>query len=148
MSEINQEIQAQESINDGIPQVNFTLTVSEVVQAPIDDTLSIEGMAADAKATGEAIDAAKAELQEQIDAVSGDLTAVAGILFPVGSIYVTTSASAPTFGGVNWNWKEILIPVTNDDLKNGTRSVADISETVTPGTIHFWQRIADTEVEE
>ena len=52
MSEVNN---TPESIDDGIPHVQFTLRVANVQQAPIDDTLSIQGMAADAKATGEAI---------------------------------------------------------------------------------------------
>ena len=81
---------------DGIPEVTFEVQVSNVVQTPVDDTLSIAGMAADAKATGEAIDAAKAELQEEIDAIDTGVDSVPGKLFPVGSIYVTTSATAPT----------------------------------------------------
>ena len=146
MSEINNNTPS--SIDDGIPEVNFTLQVSETVQAPIDDTLSIEGMAADAKATGDAIAAAKDELQEEIDAIDEDISTIAGTLFPVGSIYVSTSSTAPTFGGENWNWQEIMIPVKQGDLMDGSRSYAAKSENDTPGTIHFWLRIADTEVVE
>lgn len=129
-----------------IPEVSFTIEVSEVVQAPVDPTLTIEEMAADAKATGEAIAAAKEELQEEIDALDEDVAAVAGILFPVGAIYVSTSSTAPTFGGENWNWKEIMIPVKQGDLIDGARSYKEKENTDTPGTIHFWMRIADTEV--
>lgn len=142
MSEVN----TQTSIDEGIPEVNFTLSVAETVQAPVDDTLSIEGMAADAKATGDAIDAAKADLQEEIDALDEDMDALAGTFFPVGSIYVSTSSSAPTFGGTNWNWQEIMIPATWGDLEDGARSYKNKGSGDTPGTLHFWLRIADTEV--
>lgn len=132
-----------ESIDDGIPEVTFTLQVSEMVQAPVDDTLSIAGEAADAKATGDAIAAAKAELEEQIDAIETDVDSVIGKLYPVGSIYITTSATAPTFGGTNWRWEEFMIPVTQGDLIDGSRSYATKQSGDTPGTIHFWRRIAD-----
>lgn len=146
MSEVNTpENTSPESLDDGIPEVSFTLQVSEVVQAPIDDTLSIEGMAADAKATGDAIAEAKADLQEEIDAIETDVDDVIGELFPVGSIYISTSSTAPAFGGANWRWQEIMIPVTQGDLIDGSRSYADKEEGDTPGTIHFWRRIADAE---
>lgn len=142
MSELNN---TPSSIDDGIPEVDFTLEVANVVQAPIDDTLTIEGMAADAKATGDAIAAAQAELQQQIDDIETGVESVAGTLFPVGSIYISTSATAPTFGGTNWNWQEIMIPVTQGDLMDGSRSYTAAGESDTPGTLHFWLRIADTE---
>lgn len=141
MSEINN------TPADGIPEVSFEVEVSNVVQTPVDDTLSIAGMAADAKATGEAIDAAKAELQEEIDAIDTDLNSVYGKIFPVGSIYVSTSSTAPTFGGTEWRWQEILLPVTYGDLMSGARDYAEVG-TETPGTVHFWLRIADAEVSE
>lgn len=143
MSEVNN---TPESIDDGIPEVTFQVEVAETVQAPIDDTLSIEGMAADAKATGDAIANAKEDLQEEIDAIDEDLDAVVGTLFPVGAIYVSTSSSPPTFGGTNWNWQEIKFPVTQGDLMDGFRSYQNVASGDTPGTIHFWLRIADTEV--
>lgn len=143
MSEVNNT--SPESIDDGIPEVSFTMEVSTVQQAPVDDTLSIEGMAADAKATGDAIEQAKADLQEEIDSIETDISSVADDLFPVGSIYISTSSSAPTFGGTNWNWQEIMIPVKQGDLIDGSRSYAAKGSGDTPGTIHFWLRIADTE---
>ena len=130
------------SIDDGIPEVNFTLEVSNVVQAPIDPTLTIEGMAADAKATGDAINAAKAELQEEIDALDTGVDSVPGRLFPVGAIYVSTSSSAPTFGGSTWTWQEIMIPTTWGDLEDGSRSYRAKETGDTTGTLHFWLRTA------
>ena len=166
MSELDNNTPA--SIDEGIPEVNFEVEVSNVVQAPIDPTLKIEGMAADAKATGDAIDALDTELSGDIDALntklSGDIDAldtklqreidaidtgvdsVPGRLFPVGAIYVSTSADPPTFGGENWNWQEILLPVTQGDLMDGTRSYEAKDENADAGTLHFWLRIADTEV--
>ena len=130
------------SIDDGIPEVTFELEVSNVVQTPVDTTLSIEGMAADAKATGDAIDAAKAELQEEIDAIDTGVDSVPGKLFPVGAIYVSTSSSAPTFGGATWTWQEIMIPATWGDLEDGARSYKAKDTGDTPGTLHFWLRTA------
>lgn len=144
MSEVNNT--SPESLDDGIPEVTFTLQVSETVQSPVDPTLSIEGMAADAKATGDAIADARSDLQAEIDAIETGVDSVAGTLFPVGAIYVSTSSTAPTFGGANWNWQEIMIPVTQGDLMDGSRSYAAKGSGDTPGTLHFWMRIADTEV--
>ena len=125
-----------------------TIQVAQEVQVPIDDTLTISGQAADAKATGDAIAAAKAELEEEIEAIDTGVDSVPGKLFPVGSIYVSTSSTAPTFGGANWNWKEIMLPVTQGDLMDGSRSYAEKTVNDTPGTLHFWLRIDDTEVTE
>lgn len=140
MSELN----TQESSN--IPEVTFTLEVSDTVQAPVDSTLSIAGMAADAKATGDAIADAQSYLQGEIDTLGNNIGAVAGTLFPVGSVYVSISSTAPTFGGANWNWQEIMIPTTWGDLQNGARDYVARGSNDTPGTLHFWLRTADTEV--
>ena len=138
MSEVN----THTSIDDGIPEVNFTLEVSNTAQVPVDDTLSISGMAADAKATGDAIDAAKAELQEEIDAIDTGVDSVPGVLFPVGAVYISTSATAPTFGGSTWTWQEIMIPTTWGDLEDGSRSYRAKETGDTPGTLHYWLRTA------
>lgn len=143
MSEVNS---TPESIDEGIPEVAFTLEVHNTQQAPIDDTLTISGMAADAKATGDAINAAKSELQEEIDSIETGVESVRGLLFPVGAVYISNSATAPTFGGANWQWKEILIPTTWGDLEDGQRSYAEKGEYDTAGSLHFWLRIADAEV--
>ena len=142
MSEVNN---SQASIDDGIPEVSFTVEVSETQQAPVDTTLSISGMAADAKATGDAIEAAKTELEAEIENISVNVSGVANSLFPVGSVYVSTSSTAPTFGGTNWRWKEILIPTTWGDLEDGQRSYIDKGEN-DAGTLHFWLRIENAEV--
>lgn len=122
-----------------IPEVSFELQVSNVVQAPVDDTLSIEGVAADAKATGDAIAAAKAEVEGEITTVSNNVSAVPGTVFPVGAIYLSTSSTAPAFVGT---WVEIMIPATWNDIKNGARSYADKGSGDTSGTVHFWRRTA------
>lgn len=109
----------------GIPEITLQLEVLNTVQAPVDATLSIAGEAADAKATGDAIAAMQTALN----------TAVAS-LFPIGSIYVTTSATAPVFYGT---WVEIVMPMTHGDLKNGMRSYVDGTGT---GNLHFWRRTA------
>lgn len=140
MSEVNNNTPS--SIDDGIPEVSFEVEVSNVVQAPIDDTLSISGEAADAKATGDAIAAAKAELQEEIDALDTGVDSVPGRLYPVGAIYISTSATAPTFGGSDWVWTEIMIPTTWGDLEDGSRSYRGKESGDTTGNIHFWLRTA------
>lgn len=56
--------------------------------------------------------------------------------YPVGSIYMSTSSTAPAFGGT---WQEIKIPMTWGDLEDGNRSYAVGEGT---GTIHFWKRIS------
>lgn len=106
-----------------IPEITFTLTVAETVQAPVDDTLSIQGQAADAKATGDAI----AALQTTLTA------AIAG-LFPIGSVYGSTATTAPAFYGT---WTEIQMPATWGDLEDGNRSYTDGTGT---GNLHFWRR--------
>lgn len=139
MSEVNN---TPASIDDGIPEVSFTLEVSNTVQAPVDPTLSIEGVAADAKATGDAIQAAKDDLQEQIDNIETGVESVAGQLFPVGAVYISTSSTAPTFGGNTWVWQEIKMPATWGDIEDGFRSYENVDSGDTPGTLHFWKRTA------
>ena len=148
MSEVNNTPESIEQ--DGIPEVSFTLEVYNTIPAPVDDTLSIQGMAADAYETGVAIQAAKDDLQAEIDALGGNVASIAGLFFPVGSVYISTSDTAPTFGGENWNWEEIKIPVTQDDLVDGFRGYAAFASGDDPGEnhLHFWLRIEDTEVEE
>lgn len=59
--------------------------------------------------------------------------------YPVGSIYMSTSSTAPTFGGT---WEEIAITATWTQLKTGTRDYATLPVGATSGTVHFWRRTA------
>ena len=110
---------------NNIPEISLTLESQDTVQAPVDDTLSIAGQAADAKATGDAI----AALQTAVNA------AIAA-LFPVGAVYATLSDEAPSFYGT---WSEITMPATWGDIEDGMRSYTDATGT---GTLHFWRRTA------
>ena len=108
-----------------IPEITFTLDVLDSVQAPVDPTLSIQGQAADAHATGQAI-----------SDLNTALTAAIAALFPIGSIYVSVTSTAPVFYGT---WTEIKIPATWGDLEDGNRSYTDGTGT---GSLHFWRRTA------
>ena len=112
-------------LEEGIPQIELTLSVMETVQAPVDATLSVAGEAADAKATGDAI-----------SNLNTTLTAAIAALFPIGSIYVSMSSTAPSFYGT---WVEIVIPATWGDLEDGMRSCTPGTGT---GNMHFWKRTA------
>lgn len=65
-----------------------------------------------------------------------DYDEVLEMMFPVGSIYMSTDANAPTFGGA---WTEIVLPATWGDIEDGTRSYQYGTGT---GTVHFWKRTA------
>lgn len=167
------------SLND---PVEDSVHDAQVMTVPIDSTLTISGAAAEAKATGDAIESLRAEItgdigdieteisdfesdvQGQIDDLSeevtgqiedltesigtridefeteveGEIDAIPGTMFPVGSIYMTTNASVPA--GIPGTWTEILIPMTWNDLKNGTRSWQEAGQT--GGTVHFFLRTA------
>jgi hypothetical protein len=122
MSEPNTE---NSIATEGIPEITLTLQVMQTVQAPVDATLSIEGEAADAKATGDAI-----------SALNTTLTTAIAALFPIGSVYVSVNPTAPAFYGT---WVEITMPATWGDIEDGMRSYTDGTGT---GTLHFWRRTA------
>ena len=117
----------------GIPVLTMEVSASNEVQWPVDDTLSISGEAADAKVTGDAI----ADL-------TADLAEVPTWFYPVGAIYMTTNDTLPTELSALGTWEEIRIPLTWGDIKNGTRSYAEIGDDdeTESGTVHFWLRTA------
>lgn len=58
------------------------------------------------------------------------------LMFPVNSIYISASSTAPTFGGT---WTEIRIPASWGDIEDGNRSYINGQGS---GTLHFWKRIS------
>ena len=65
-----------------------------------------------------------------------DVQTVIDALFPVGSVYATTSSTAPTFGGT---WSEIKVTRTWNDLKNGESNYAYGTGS---GNLHYWKRVS------
>ena len=164
-----------ESIQEtgGVPVLHMTVSPSQNVQTPVDKTLSISEMAADAKATGDAINNLGSALEEEIAELAADvipkswiddtlteegqvaeaktvgdaireiqntISSLSNITYPVGSIYMTVESSVPsTFGGT---WVEILIPVTWNDLKKGSRNYAELGDNPPDRTVHFFLRTA------
>ena len=112
-------------MTESIPEIEMQVEVAETVQSPVDDTLSVAGEAADAKATGDAI-----------STLNTTLSAAIAALFPIGAIYVSTVSTEPAFYGT---WVEITIPASWGDLEDGMRSYVDGTGT---GTLHFWRRTA------
>lgn len=126
-------------MSENNPEISFELNIGESVPVPVDDTLSIEGEAADAAAVGEALASlAETTAGNLSDAVTTINAAIAA-LFPVGSIYANTTGTAPAFFGT---WVEILIPTTWNDLNTGARDYANKGADDTAGTLHFWRRTA------
>ena len=132
MSEPNTENNIQDT---GIPTLTMTVSASQEVQWPVDDTLSISEMAADAKATGDAI----ADVEAALADVESEIQHIVTVAYPVGSIYMTISAEAPDFDGT---WVEIAVTATWAQLKSGKRDYALLPEGDTGGDVHFWLRTA------
>lgn len=154
----------EQSILDigGIPEIDEDIEVFGMTQAEVDKTLTLEDCAADAKAVGDRfgnVEADIVDLDEKVREIENwtgedillkpnDEQTVAGAIeelqdstiqnvYPIGSIYMSTIAEAPSFLGTVW--EEILITATWTQLKNGMRS--HVAGTST-GTVHFWVRTA------
>lgn len=57
-------------------------------------------------------------------------------MFPVGSIYISTSGTAPTFGGT---WVEVKVRQTLAEFKSGEAHYAEGQSTT---NLHYWKRTA------
>lgn len=149
------------SINNsgGLPVITFSISVSGMTTYPTDKTLSIRDMAADAKETGDAIDALESATTDLGLAVEGiqawtaadipmnggehspsiadAIDDIAGVSYPVGSIYMTVSDEEPGFPGT---WVEIAITATFNQIKSGKRGYEELEEGQTGGDVHFWLR--------
>lgn len=136
-------------------EVDKTLTIEDCAAdakavgdrfATVDETVADLG--ADISDLSERTEALENRTGEDILLKEGDEQTIAGAIeelqqqtvqsvYPVGSIYMSTSATPPSFLGTEW--EEILITATWSQLKNGMRS----HETgVSTGTVHFWMRTA------
>lgn len=121
-------------MSEAIPEISFSLTPSESVPTPVDETLTISGQAADAAAVGDAISDLGTTTAENLAAAVSAINAAIAALFPVGAVYASVSSTAPVFYGT---WVEIVIPTTWGDLNTGNRS---FTSGTGEGTLHFWQR--------
>lgn len=65
-----------------------------------------------------------------------DVSVLVDVFYPVGSVYASTSTTAPTFGGT---WTEIKVTATWDQLAAGERSY---TRGTGNGTLHYWLRTA------
>ena len=161
-TEQNTEQSIQET--GGIPQIEVSLQVSGMTQTAVDKTLSISDMAADAKATGDALANILADIQD-IDASIGGIeewtgedipvnstqgamtiaeafSSIMNFTYPVGSIYTTINNSLPTVLSSAGTWVEVKMPLTWNDIKNGTRGYVAVSSGDTTGPVHYWLRTA------
>ena len=158
------EQNVQDSIENtgGIPEITVEMEVFGMTQTPVDKTLTIPDMAADAKAVGDAI----ADVGSDVADVAADVVAImqwtgediplntdasaptiaeaiAGMfanLYPVGSVYVTAAETLPAVIAATGTWVEIAVPLTWGDIRTGSRSYVQPGEGFTPGNLHSWLR--------
>ena len=166
MAENNTNSATEESIAQnilelgGIPIIEMEVSASGMTAYPVDRTLSLDGMPADAKTVGDRLNDDEAAITdvaedvtdiltwtgEDIPISAEDQTSISEVIsgmtsdpYPVGSIYMTTSSDAPAFDGT---WEEIKITATWNQLKTGKRGYEALESGDTGGTVHFWHRTA------
>ena len=130
-------IASKEDIDNALVDY-MNVNYPEGLALEVDDTLSIEGQAADAKATGDAI-----------ANISIDMNMIVDYLHPIGSIYMTTESENPSikWKGTTWvAWGSGRVPVgvdSNDidfsasDKIGGSKEMQSHNHVYTPsGTIN------------
>lgn len=148
----------------GVPEIEQEVEVFGMMQTPVDKTLAVSDMAADAKATGEAIAAVAediadlaadvADIQEwtaediPMSGSAGAQSVAAAIesmfanLYPVGSLYITAAESLPSSISDIGTWEEVAVPLTWGDIKKGSRNYEETDENFESGNLHMWLRTA------
>ena len=134
----------QESIESmgGIPEITMEVVVSGMTQTAVDKTLSITDMAADAKATGDAINNVIADVADLAADISEVVDNVVSRAYPVGTVYMSVANQLPAGISEVGTWVEIGVTATWAQLKTGKRGYAELEAGDTGGTLHFWLRTA------
>ena len=148
MSEINNnnestEQSVEESIEEtgGVPEISVSLEVSGMTQTAVDKTLSIEDMAADAKATGDAI----ANVADDLLDLAADVGAIEDWTGEDIDVSTTDSTSiAEAIGSLEANVGEIQewtgedIPVSSEDERTIAEAISDAFASTYPvGTVYM-----------
>ena len=130
MSEINENTATQEELNDDVEE---EIDDATVVTVPIDNTLSISGEAADAKAVGDALatKANRSELQTQVKVNGQSADAQGLIILLAGHIKVSDAQNAQTIAQV----LNTLLQRTGADIKiDGTPNAETIAQAINSAT--------------